>query len=737
MGHTCHHLLLHVIFIIIVFFLISFHTLISIDYTNHGVHNSLLNQHSKRVFFFQKFRLLLRLNPRNGEEELTHFSASPAPAPVPGITHRGSPAPSPVAQRHRHTHVPLRHSHPHPRAHKEERGRGKRVMTAVLASVGVSLALCAVAMFFGCRKFKKRRRKQRKSGLSGFMSSMKKVISDPGPDLFYLKSLESAFQPEKYCLKLSSSTEKMYSGENTFDEKVTDSEGEGERFSSCREIITVHGISECVKHEHDDCCSSSFGDRIIPGEIHEFDDKENSDDDDASFHSFCDSQTRLSNVSATSETSEIKETYSSTCTAPSKIPPPPPAPAFPQESKSTTLLSSLPVSSSAPPAPPCPPPLSKAPPSVGIQQVALGKDGCPLPKLKPLHWDKVRAAPNSSTVWDKLRSSSFEFDEEMMESLFGYNLQNSMKNEEAKSKTPSPSKHVLEPKRLHNITILSKALNVTAEQVSGALIRGEGLSLQDLEALSNMVPTKEEEAKLANYKGDILELGYAEKMVKAMIQIPFAFARIEAMLYRETFEDEVLHLKKSFSILEEACKELRSSRLFLKLLEAVLKTGNRMNIGTIRGGAKAFKLDALLKLSDVKGTDGKTTLLHFVVQEIIRSEGIRVSVQQRGENENKVESYRRMGLDLVSGLTTELCNAKKTATIDLDMLACSVANLTEGMQRLQSLVRKKMEGGVRELDEGVPRRRGEEAEGAAGGRGQGAAACEGDYRVFSWRCEQG
>ena len=48
-----------------------------------------------------------------------------------------------------------------------------------------------------------------------------------------------------------------------------------------------------------------------------------------------------------------------------------------------------------------------------------------------------------------------------------------------------------------------------------------------------------------------------------------------------------------------------------------------MNDGTFRGGANAFKLDTLLKLSDVKGADGKTTLLHFVVQEIIRSEGIR------------------------------------------------------------------------------------------------------------------
>ncbi|GAV83939.1 FH2 domain-containing protein [Cephalotus follicularis] len=360
------------------------------------------------------------------------------------------------------------------------------------------------------------------------------------------------------------------------------------------------------------------------------------------------------------------------------------------------------------PPPPFPPPFRKGgsnyskgppppPPSQIPQYTPLGKDGAPLPKLKPLHWDKVRAAPDRSMVWDKLKSSSFEFDEEMIESLFGYNIQNSMKNEEAKSNSPSPSKHVLEPKRLQNITILSKALNVTPEQVCDALIKGEGLCLQQLEALVKMVPTKDEEAKLCGYKGDTEKLGSAEKFVKAILGIPFAFLRAEAMLYRETFEDEMVHLRNSYTMLEEACKELRSSRLFLKLLEAVLKTGNRMNVGTLRGGARAFKLDALLKLADVKGTDGKTTLLHFVVQEIIRAEGIRVSdsimgkINQRNKSktpEEREEDYRRMGLDLVSGLSTELYNVKKTATIDIDVLGSSVSNLSQGMAKLQHLVHK-------------------------------------------------
>lgn len=122
-----------------------------------------------------------------------------------------------------------------------------------------------------------------------------------------------------------------------------------------------------------------------------------------------------------------------------------------------------------------------------------------------------------------------------------------------------------------------------------------------------------------------------------------------------------------------------------------------MNVGTIRGGARAFKLDALLKLADVKGTDGKTTLLHFVVQEIIRSDGIRVSdsimgrINQKNKTktvEEREEDYRRMGLDLVSNLSTELYNVKKTATIDLDVLASSVSNLSDGMAKLQHLVYK-------------------------------------------------
>ena len=125
--------------------------------------------------------------------------------------------------------------------------------------------------------------------------------------------------------------------------------------------------------------------------------------------------------------------------------------------------------------------------------------------------------------------------------------------------------------------------------------------------------TREEEIKLKDYNGDISKLVPAERCLKAIVDIPFAFKRFDAMLFRETFEEEINFIKKSFTILEVACTELRGRHLFLKLMEFILQTSNQMNYGTYRGGAQSFNLNTLMKLVNVKGRDGKTTLLHFVV----------------------------------------------------------------------------------------------------------------------------
>jgi hypothetical protein len=131
--------------------------------------------------------------------------------------------------------------------------------------------------------------------------------------------------------------------------------------------------------------------------------------------------------------------------------------------------------------------------------------------------------------------------------------------------------------------------------------------------------------------------------------------------------------------------------MFLKLLEAVLKTGNRMNVGTNRGDAHAFKLDTLLKLVDVKGADGKTTLLHFVVQEIIRTEGARHSDTTTNQTPATILSddakCRRLGLQVVSSLSSDLANVKKAAAMDSEVLTSEVSKLSKGITHIAEIVK--------------------------------------------------
>lgn len=79
----------------------------------------------------------------------------------------------------------------------------------------------------------------------------------------------------------------------------------------------------------------------------------------------------------------------------------------------------------------------------------------------------------------------------------------------------------------------------------------DALGTELLESLLKMAPSKEEERKLKEYKDDTLfKLGSAEKFLKAVLDIPFAFKRVDAMLYISNFDSEVDYLKKSFETLE-------------------------------------------------------------------------------------------------------------------------------------------------------------------------------------------
>lgn len=89
-----------------------------------------------------------------------------------------------------------------------------------------------------------------------------------------------------------------------------------------------------------------------------------------------------------------------------------------------------------------------------------------------------------------------------------------------------------------------------------------------------MAPTKEEERKLAEFKDESpFKLGPAEKFLKAMLDIPFAFKRVDAMLYIANFDSEVEYLQRSFETLEVNLN-LSSVYIYIIFYSVIVRDGS-------------------------------------------------------------------------------------------------------------------------------------------------------------------
>lgn len=65
-----------------------------------------------------------------------------------------------------------------------------------------------------------------------------------------------------------------------------------------------------------------------------------------------------------------------------------------------------------------------------------------------------------------------------------------------------------------------------------------------------MAPTVDEELKLRMFNGEISQLGPAERFLKVLVDIPFAFKRMEVLLYMCSLYEEVTFARESFETLE-------------------------------------------------------------------------------------------------------------------------------------------------------------------------------------------
>ncbi|KAJ8772920.1 hypothetical protein K2173_028097 [Erythroxylum novogranatense] len=406
---------------------------------------------------------------------------------------------------------------------------------------------------------------------------------------------------------------------------------------------------------------------------------------------------------------------------PPRPPPPPPPPLMVKKKDSTSQLSpkstSLLASALKPPLAPKGKAIDSKAKALASTDQSAEKKAIAHPKLKPLHWDKVMAMDaEHSVVWEIINQGSLRFDDdETIEALFQYANatlkppQKDVTSSRTINSNPAPTAKlfILEPRRSQNTAIVIKSLAISRKEILDALVDGYGLTTEVLEKLARISPTEEEKARIIQFNGDPDKLADAESFLYYILTaVPSAFIGINAMLFRSNYDSEILQFKESVETLQLGCQELRTRGLFFKLLEAILKAGNKMNAGTSRGNAQGFDLTALRKLSDIKSTDGKITLLHFVVEQVVRSEG-----RHRALNQNQVpdkfgsqrpgtinlnlesltieerkKEYLVLGLPALEKLNVDFANVKKAATIEYDNFINICSTLSTRLEEIQLLI---------------------------------------------------
>lgn len=80
-------------------------------------------------------------------------------------------------------------------------------------------------------------------------------------------------------------------------------------------------------------------------------------------------------------------------------------------------------------------------------------------------------------------------------------------------------------------------------------VPGNELPAELLHTLLKMAPTTDEELKIRLYV-EPSKLGPAEQFIRAIVDVPFAYPRMEALLFMTSLPEEASGISESFSTLE-------------------------------------------------------------------------------------------------------------------------------------------------------------------------------------------
>lgn len=335
------------------------------------------------------------------------------------------------------------------------------------------------------------------------------------------------------------------------------------------------------------------------------------------------------------------------------IPPPPPNPlaAPPPPPPPNPLLA-------APPPPP-PNPLARGPPPPPLPPMGGAPPPPPLPgmpgsnnavvdnqKLQVkarLHWNEIKEKNKLvNTIWAEKSLQNIEFEKidldiKKFEEIFCIIPSKEPQKIGQTKKPQKVNKSLLDSRRAQNISIgiaLFQRRGLSFQDIRNAICNFDDkvLSLDELLSLKPLLPTPEERALLEVYLNNSKsksnrQFDTPELFLMELMKEPEIDFFMKSFIYKCTFKPESDNLEKCFTQFLTLCENLKDSDNLKILLKTVLALGNLTNhkySNTIRNSysytgadqdkkALGFKIEGLVKLRDVKSTDGKSNLLNYLV----------------------------------------------------------------------------------------------------------------------------
>ncbi|ACO63087.1 predicted protein, partial [Micromonas commoda] len=283
-----------------------------------------------------------------------------------------------------------------------------------------------------------------------------------------------------------------------------------------------------------------------------------------------------------------------------------------------------------------------------------------------LHWDKLQPHSVRGTVWEDAGTVD-GLDLGELDSLFALEDPNAAKKKKKAEGDGKPKAvSLIDSKRSLNISIQLAGIRMPFKDIKKALLSMDDtvLGLDQLNILTLCVPTMDEVKLLKNYPGDKAELATVEQYFLQVMAIPRLSQRISSLVFKNSAHANMEKVNSDYQLVSKAADDLKHCKHFVTVLEGILAVGNHLNGGTYRGQARGFRLETLLRLTDVKAVDRKTSLLHFVVKELQKTSP---------------------GVEFLS---TELESVKAAAGLHLDGTKEALGQIVAGLKQVNDEVLK-------------------------------------------------